>query len=89
MYKYLNQFLAKSKYLIGMTEIGMTRKLRKELFDMMNLYSNLKVTDINFAGKSETLTKKDIKNILSSIEYKGTEFGSSNRPDINDFDKEP
>ena len=57
-----------------MTEIGMTRKLRKELFDMMNLYSNLKTKDIHFAGENETLKKKDIINILNNIEYDGSEF---------------
>ena len=87
MYKYLNEFLAKSKYLVGMTEIGMTSKLRGELFDMMNVYSNLKVEDLNFADSEERLKKKDIENLLDSIEYHGKEFAKDTRPDINVYDK--
>ena len=88
MYKYLNEFLAKSKYLVGMTEIGMTSKLRGELFDMMSVYSNLKVSDLNFADDEMKIRKKDIANMLNSIEYTGKEFAESERPDINNYDKD-
>ena len=62
-----------------MTEIKMTRKLRKELFALMNLYDNLSMDDISFSDAHlPGLTDNDLNGILGDIH-----FGKSSSSNTN------
>ena len=73
-YKYIlkivNSYLVKNKFLIGMTEIKMTRNLRKKMSGIMQMFANVTPQNIMFNGTgydslndhdfSDLLTKKDL-----------------------------
>lgn len=52
VFKRLMNYLLKSKYLIGMTEIKLTRKLRRNIFSIMKGYSNVTDENVHFTGES-------------------------------------
>ena len=55
----------------------MTRKLRKELFKLMDMYNNLKVSDLSFSdGHVDNLNESDIAKMLKDIDFnEDSEFG--------------
>ncbi len=68
-----------------MTEIKMTRKLRKELFALMEMYNNLKVDDISFSdGHIDNLNESDIANILKGIKFDG-KLDFENYPKVDKY----
>lgn len=48
VFKELMNYLLKSKYLIGMTEVKLTRVLRKKIYGLMSEYSNIDQTNVQF-----------------------------------------
>lgn len=61
IFKELMNYLLKSKYLIGMTEVKLTRVVRKKIYALMNEYSNINETNVQFIPvKENTIIKKEI-----------------------------
>jgi hypothetical protein len=48
IFKELLAYLVKNKFLIGMTEIKLTKHLRKRLYGLMEVFSSLKPHQVNF-----------------------------------------
>ena len=53
VFKRLMDYLLKSKYLIGMTEIKLTRKLRRNLFNIMKGFSDINDNNVVFVSKHD------------------------------------
>ena len=51
IFKKLMDYLLKSKYLIGMTEIKLTRKLRRNIFSIMKGYSMINNETVHFTDE--------------------------------------
>jgi hypothetical protein len=60
IYKEINNYLLKNKFIIGMTEIKMTRNLRKKIAGIMQMFSNITPENIKFSN-DEFETLRDIK----------------------------
>ena len=54
VFKELLSYLIKNKFLIGMTEIKLTKTLRKRLYGLMEAFSTLKHHQINFIDPNAT-----------------------------------
>ena len=60
IFKELMNYLLKSKYLIGMTEVKLTRVLRKKIYGLMNLYSNINETNVQFIPVMDNYVEKKV-----------------------------
>jgi hypothetical protein len=61
VFKRLMDYLLKSKYLIGMTEIKMTRKLRRNLFNIMKGFSDINHDNVVFVSGHPHLEDRSIE----------------------------
>jgi len=52
--KRLMDYLLKSKYLIGMTEIKLTRKLRRNIFSIMGSFASVTDDNIHFVNRGDS-----------------------------------
>ncbi len=85
IFKSINQYLSTSKYLIGMTEIKMTKKLRRHLTQIMGMFQNLTPQQILFSDASvHSLTDKDFEKLLNS-ELDFSEALKYPEPQIDEF----
>ena len=61
VFKELMNYLLKSKYLIGMTEVKLTRVVRKKIYALMNQYSNIDESNVQFIPvKEDVVVQKQI-----------------------------
>lgn len=62
IFKELMNYLLKSKYLIGMTEVRLTRVLRKKIYGLMSEYSSISQSNVQFIPvKQEVAASSDKK----------------------------
>ena len=67
VFKELMNYLLKSKYLIGMTEVKLTRVVRKKIYALMNEYSNIDESNVQFIPVKENVV------VQKQIVYKDSE----------------
>lgn len=72
IFKELMNYLLKSKYLIGMTEVKLTRVLRKKIYGLMSEYSNIDESNVQFIPVKENVV------IQKQIVYQKAEDSASN-----------
>lgn len=97
IFKELLAYLIKGKFLIGMTEIKLTRALRKRVFGLMSAFSSLQHDQINFIDPEPEISdyepgdeKSDESpafDTLTSNQYYDKSFADQSYPNIDDDDK--
>ena len=68
IFSLVSNYLVKNKFLIGMTEVKMTRNLRKKMAGIMQMFGNITTQNVVFSGDygvsdhdfSDLLTKEDL-----------------------------
>lgn len=55
MAQFITNYLSQSKYMIQMSELKLTRNLRKDLYKYMSEFSNLSNKNINFGAMSNKM----------------------------------
>lgn len=93
IFKELLAYLIKGKFLIGMTEIKLTRALRKRVFGLMSAFSSLQHDQINFIDpepeisdyESEEPKPASFKSL--NLNQFDTSFADQVYPNIDDDDK--
>lgn len=81
LWENVTKYLMKSKYLVGMTEVRMTRHLRKKLFGIMKMFSSLHFGNITFTELGyDGLNENDIKGMLDDVDLDDVEH-----PKVDDF----
>lgn len=59
IFKELMNYLLKSKYLIGMTEVRLTRVLRKKIYGLMSDYSSIDQSNVQFIPVAQAPAQSD------------------------------
>lgn len=77
IYQEIMKYLLKSKYLIAMTEIKMTRALRTKIYDLMSTYSSVTEDQIESIplNKQNTNSQKTKNNNINDYVTTPQEFG--------------
>ena len=97
IFKELLAYLIKGKFLIGMTEIKLTRALRKRVFGLMTAFSTLQHDQINFIDPEPEAEDYELEEapakstpfskFVSSLRKYDTSFADTVYPSIDDNDK--
>ena len=77
IFNELVNYLLKSKYLIGMTEVKLTRVLRKKIYGLMNEYSNINQSNVQFIPVKENVV------VQKQIVYQKSEDSPTDNRKLN------
>ena len=81
LWENIGKYLMKSKYMVGMTEVKLTRQLRKKLFGIMKMFSSLKFGNVTFSEVGyDGLNENDIRGMLDDVDLDDIEH-----PRVDDF----
>lgn len=84
IFKIVNSYLVKNKFLIGMTEVKMTRNLRKKMAGIMQMFANVTPQNIMFSGTGyDSLTDKDFSDLLTKNDL--VEGDDLDHPTVDQF----
>lgn len=80
--KRLMNYLLKSKYLIGMTEIKLTRKLRRNIFNIMGSFASVTDDNVHFSNNMSSNLDDMSADSSSSASIQSLDSSTMSDPDV-------
>ena len=80
--KRLMNYLLKSKYLIGMTEIKLTRKLRRNIFNIMGSFASVTDDNVHFTNNASSNLEDMSEDSSSSASIASLDSSTMSDPDV-------
>jgi hypothetical protein len=86
IWENVTKYLLKSKFLVGMTEVKLTRNLRKKLYGIMKLFGDVNYKDITFKSKDHSDEGAESDEIDDFLDHVVDEQDiDQDQPKVDDF----